>query len=157
MLGCQIISVPSISGDKVGPLGRELVFTAKDVREAFEAALERAGGSLGIWIVLNAVSDEGFLSHKMLASRANVDGATITHHVDRAEKLGLVRREVDPDDRRVKRLRPTPRGTKLHERLLVEALALDETMTAGISKTEQAAFQRTLAKIRANVAGSSAG
>jgi MarR family transcriptional regulator, transcriptional regulator for hemolysin len=150
MLGCQIISDQSISGNKVGPLGRELVFTAKDVREAFEAALERAGGSLGIWIVLNAVSDEGFLSHRMLASRAHVDGATITHHVDRAEKLGLVRREVDPDDRRVKRLRPTPKGTKLHKRLLVEVVALDAAMMAGITKAEQAAFRQTLAKIRAN-------
>ena len=54
------------------PLGRELVFTAKDVRVAFEDTLERAGGSLGIWIVLNAISDEGFVSQSILASRAHV-------------------------------------------------------------------------------------
>ena len=77
----------------------------------FEQALEGAGGSLGTWIVLSAVSDEvGFISHRIVARRAHVDGATITYHVDRAERLGLVVREVDPDDRRVKRLRLTPAG-----------------------------------------------
>src|SRR5438105_137608 len=114
MVGCQIISAPSNSGNNSGndrvPLGRELVFTAKDVRVAFEETLERAGGSLGIWIVLNAISDEGFVSQSILASRAHVDGATITYHVDRAEKLGLVTRAVDPSDRRGPRLRLTPEG-----------------------------------------------
>src|SRR5438105_11479811 len=110
MVGCQMISNQSNSGNKVEPIGRDLVFTAKALREAFEDAMARAGGSLGIWIVLNAISDEGFVSHRILASHAHVDGATITYHVDRAEKLGLVQREVDPSDRRGPRLRLTPEG-----------------------------------------------
>jgi MarR family transcriptional regulator, transcriptional regulator for hemolysin len=154
MLGCQIISTPSISGDRFRPLGRELVIVAKDVREAIDAALARAGGSLGIWIVLNAVSNEGLASHSLLASREHVDGATITYHVDRAEKLGLVRREVDPDDRRVKRLHLTPKGSRLHERLLAAALAFEAEMCAGIGEKEKTALRRTLAKIRVNLAPS---
>jgi MarR family transcriptional regulator, transcriptional regulator for hemolysin len=127
------------------------VFTAKDVRTAFEEALERAGGSLGIWIVLNAVSDEGFVSHRILATRAHVEGATITHHVDRAEQLGLVVREVDPDDWRVKRLRLTPAGVRLHKTLLAEVNALAERALAGVSDRDLAALARTLEKIRVNI------
>jgi len=151
MLGCQIIADLINSGDRNEPLGRDLVFTAKDLREAFEGVMERAGGSLGIWIVLNATSDEGFVSHRILASRAHVDGATITYHVDRAEKLGLVRREVDPDDRRVKRLRLTPKGERLAKHLWTEARAFEAQVLAGISDQEQARLRRVLAKIRANL------
>jgi DNA-binding MarR family transcriptional regulator len=140
--------------DAPQPTLRRLVFTAKDVRSAFEDALERAGGSLGTWIVLNAVSDEGFISHRILASRAHVDGATITHHVDRAEKLGLVVREVDPADRRVKRLRLTPAGVKLHKKLLAEVNALAGRALSGVSERDLAALERTLEKIRVNVEGS---
>src|SRR5436309_13016060 len=66
MVGCQIIADQSNSGHKAEPFGRDLVFTAKAVREAFEDVMARAGGSLGIWIVLNAISDEGFVSHRIL-------------------------------------------------------------------------------------------
>ena len=113
--------------------------------------MERAGGSLGIWIVLNAIGDEGFVSHRILASRAHVDGATITYHVDRAERLGLVVREVDPDDRRVKRLRLTPAGVELHKRLMAEVERLGEQALSGVSKADQEQVRRTLEKIRTNL------
>lgn len=113
--------------------------------------MARAGGSLGTWIVLNAISDEGFVSHSVLASHAHVDGATITYHVDRAEKQGLVRREADPDDRRVKRLRLTPAGERLYKELWAVANAFQAQVMAGVTDAEQARLRRTLAKIRANL------
>lgn len=133
-------------------MGRDLVFTAKEIREAFEDAMERAGGSLGTWIVLNAIADEGFVSHSVLATRAHVDGATITYHVDRAEKLGLVQREGDPNDRRVKRLRLTPDGERVYKELWAAARAFEAQVMAGITDAEQARLRRTLAKLRANLA-----
>jgi len=133
------------------PALRQLVFTAKDVRTAFEQALERAGGTLGVWIVLNAVSDAGFINHRILASHAHVDGATITHHVDRAEKLGLVVREVDASDRRMKRLRLTPDGVRLHGTLMAEVRALAAQALAGVSERELAQLARTLDKIHSNI------
>ena len=148
MIRCQIISPQS---NNSGPLGRDLVFTAKEIREAFEDVMARAGGSLGTWIVLNAIADEGIVSHSVLATRAHVDGATITYHVDRAEKLGLVQRESDPNDRRVKRLRLTPEGDRLYKDLWAAASAFQAQVMSGITDAEQARLQRTLAKIRANL------
>ena len=83
------------------PLGRQLVFTAKAMREAFEATLNAAGGTLGTWVVLSALSEVGGMNQAALATYVHLEGATITHHVDRLEKAGLVRRTLDPDDRRV--------------------------------------------------------
>jgi MarR family transcriptional regulator for hemolysin len=148
MIRCQIIATPT----DTGPLGRDLVFTAKELREAFEDVMERAGGSLGTWIVLNAVSDEGFVSQSVLASRAHVDGATITYHVDRAEKLGLVQREADPNDRRIKRLRLTAEGERIYKELWSAARAFEAQVMNGITDAEQARLRRTLAKLRANLA-----
>src|SRR5690349_19138542 len=76
------------------PLGREIVFAGKEIREAFEDALARAGASLGTWIVLSALSRGGLVPQKVLASHVHIDGATMTHHIDRLEEQGLVRRLV---------------------------------------------------------------
>src|SRR5260221_13159943 len=102
----------------VEPLGRQLVFTAKAMRSAFEGALVAAGGSLGTWIVLGALTDVGCVTQAALASHVHLEGATITHHVDRLEAAGLVRRRLDPADRRVRMLELTATGAELHARLL---------------------------------------
>src|SRR5919201_6883829 len=96
------------------PLGRQLVFTAKALRDAFEETLHDEGGSLGAWIVLNCLSDEGTISQRALAAHVHVEGATMTHHIDRLERLGLVRRQLDPADRRVRRNEVTEEGRQLH-------------------------------------------
>ena len=133
------------------PLGRELVFTAKALREAFEDTLERAGGSLGTWIVLSALSDEGIVSQRVLATHAHVEGATITHHVDQLERLGLVRRQMDPADRRVRRIEPTAEGVRLHKRMLAEARKFEAKIFAGLSEDEREQLRQMLARIRANL------
>jgi len=135
----------------VEPLGRHLVFTAKAVREAFEEVLAAAGGSLGTWIVLNAVSDMGFVSQAVLASHVHLEGATMTHHVDRLESLGLVRRQVDADDRRVRRIELTPEGERLHGDLLAAAKRFERVMNKGLSPEDEAALRLALDRIRSNL------
>jgi MarR family transcriptional regulator for hemolysin len=150
MLGCQIIDDPIIEAQQQ-PLGRLIVFTAKALREHFELELARAGGSLGTWVVLNAISDEGFISQKALASRAHVDGATITHHVDRAEALGLVRRQVDPKDRRVRRLELTAEGKRLYRRLVAVTRDAEDWLFAGLDEQQRDELRRSLETIRDNL------
>jgi MarR family transcriptional regulator for hemolysin len=121
------------------------------VRECFEQTLATAGGSLGTWVVLSAVSGDGVVSQTVLASRMQVEGATITHHVDRLEKLGLVRREIDAKDRRVRKIELTPEGVRMHKRLLAAAKEFEESLLAGIGERQQAELRRTLDRIRSNL------
>jgi MarR family transcriptional regulator for hemolysin len=137
----------------VEPLGRQLVFTAKAMREAFEDTLADAGGSLGTWVVLSALSEVGCMSQAALASHVHLEGATITHHVDRLEAAGLVRRTLDPGDRRVRRLELTDAGAELHARLLAAVIDLQQRVLAGLSAQERAAIRRALETIQANLAG----
>jgi MarR family transcriptional regulator for hemolysin len=148
MVRCQIIR--SLSNPHE-PLGRLLVFTAKAVRERFEQTMTAAGGSLGTWIVLNALSFDGVVSQTVLASRIHVEGATITHHVDRLEKLGLVRREIDANDRRVRKLELTAEGMRLHKQLLAAAKEFEGSLFAGIGERQQAELRRLLERIQANL------
>ncbi|HZC31626.1 MAG TPA: MarR family transcriptional regulator [Gaiellaceae bacterium] len=134
------------------PLGRHLVFTAKAVREAFEESLSEAGASLGIWVVLTCLSDEGLISQSELAGHVHLEGATITHHIDRLEQLGLVRRKPDPGDRRVRRLELTPEGERLHRLLVVAMRGFEQRVFAGVSEKQKAELRKTLDRISANLA-----
>jgi MarR family transcriptional regulator for hemolysin len=134
------------------PLGRQLVFTAKTAREAFEDTLAEAGGSLGTWIVLNAVSDNGVISQRALAGHVHLEGATITHHIDRLEELGLVRRQLDPEDRRVRKIELTPEGERLHASLRVAVREFERRLLAGLDDRDLAQLRKTLDRISDNLA-----
>jgi MarR family transcriptional regulator, transcriptional regulator for hemolysin len=133
------------------PVGRQLVFTAKAMREAFEDALAAAGGSLPSWVVLNALAEVGCLSQAALASHVHLEGATITHHIDKLEAVGLVRRVLDPADRRVRRLELTDAGAELHARMLAEAIQLQGVLLAGLTADDRATLARCLSVIQANL------
>lgn len=134
------------------PLGRTLVFTAKAMREAFEQTLAAAGGSLATWIVLSALSDLEFVSQASLASHVHLEGATITHHVDRLEAAGLVRRRVDPGDRRARRLELTATGADLHRRLLTAVAGLEQTALRGLDADDRRRLRDYLTAIQDNLA-----
>jgi MarR family transcriptional regulator for hemolysin len=139
------------------PLGRTIVFTAKSIREAFESMLAAGGASIATWVVLSALNDEvEFVSQSALASHLHLEGATVTHHLDRLEAAGLVRRLVDPEDRRARRLELTPAGLELHQRLLAAVTELDAQMMAGLSAAERSALRSGLARIEANLAAGAA-
>lgn len=133
------------------PLGRQLVFTAKAVREAFEETLHKAGGSLGTWVVLSALSDEGVISQSALGSHVHLEGATITHHIDRLEELGLVRRQLDPKDRRVRNLELTEEGERLHKSLLAAMRGFERRLLDGLGERELSGLRKTLSRISANL------
>jgi MarR family transcriptional regulator for hemolysin len=147
-----MVKKPEVGQPALEPLGRQLVFTAKAMREAFEDALAGAGGSLASWVVLSALSDVGIVSQAALASHVHLEGATITHHVDRLEAAGLVRRLLDPDDRRVRRLELTEAGAELHRRMLAAAIRLQTVLMAGLSTEEKALLARGLEVIQSNLA-----
>jgi MarR family transcriptional regulator for hemolysin len=151
-----MISPQRTTGDEPGtdwrPLGREIVFTAKELRTSFEDALERAGGSLGTWVVLSALSRGGLVPQKVLASHVHIEGATMTHHIDRLEAQGLVRRNVHAADRRVRHVEPTPEGKRLYKRLLQEAQAFDRALVTGLSEEEQELLRGLLARVASNLA-----
>src|SRR3954468_12479055 len=99
------------------PLGLRLARTAHAVTQAFERAMAEAGGSASTWQVLLLVRSKEWGAQSELAKAMGVTGATLTHHLNAAERQGLVRRWREPADRRAQRVGLTPAGTALFGRL----------------------------------------
>ncbi len=99
------------------PLPRVVVLTGKAIREYFEEALAEEGASLATWVVLYGVERGGWDNQRNLAKDLRIEGSTLTRHLDRMERDGLIVRTRDPDDRRQIRVDLTPKGDEMFRRL----------------------------------------
>jgi MarR family transcriptional regulator for hemolysin len=138
------------------PLTRLVVMTGKAIREHFEDQLVAAGASLVTWMVLNEIDRGTWNSQLGLAKQLRIEGATLTRHLDRMEREGLIARTRDDDDRRQIRVSLTPKGHTLHRRLRTTAQAMGSRATAGITERDEATVRRVLARLRNNLGSADA-
>jgi MarR family transcriptional regulator, transcriptional regulator for hemolysin len=127
--------------------------TGKAIREYFEEQLMEAGASLVTWVVLNEIHRGTWDSQRSLAKQMRIEGATLTRHLDRMEREGLIVRTRDDDDRRQIRVGMTPQGRVLHRRLRTTAQAVGARAAAGITERDEATLRRVLVKLRDNLGG----
>lgn len=92
------------------PLGRLLARTGQSVSAYYRRAVSAHGLSATALGALGVLADGDPLSHRELAGRLGVTPATLTPVVDAMSATGIVRRERDPDDRRVVRVWITRAG-----------------------------------------------
>jgi MarR family transcriptional regulator, transcriptional regulator for hemolysin len=135
------------------PLTRVVVMTGKAIREHFEEQLAEAGASLVTWVVLNEIDRGTWDSQRGLAKQLRIEGATLTRHLDRMEREGLIVRTRDDDDRRQIHVDMTPEGRTLHRRLRTTARAVGDRATAGITERDEVTLRRVLARLRKNLGG----
>jgi MarR family transcriptional regulator for hemolysin len=79
-----------------------------------------------------------------LADYVGVEGATLVRLVDQLSAAGLVRREVDPSDRRANVLSLTEAGERMAEQIEAELKQLRAEVFAEISETDLEATLRVL-------------
>lgn len=72
------------------------------------------------------------LTHSQLAEALGLTAGTVTPRVDRLEALGLVRREVDESDARVRWVALTHSGLELVDELIPIHLAVEQRLLSGI-------------------------
>ena len=139
------------------PIGRHLHWVARIVQRSFNDALETAGGSQPVWLILLSVKVKDFDTQGELARAIGIEGPTLTHHLDAMEHDGLVIRRRDPDNRRATRVELTPAGDELFERLREEATRFDEQLRAGISTADLERVRWSLTRMAENVSHSPPG
>jgi DNA-binding MarR family transcriptional regulator len=133
------------------PIGRQLVFTAKAVSRHFEGRLAEVDGTIPTWAVLSAIELFDWRSQHELARSLQIEGATLTRHLDRLEKEGLVRRVRDESDRRSIHVETTDAGREAYERLLGAAMRADADVRALLTAGEIESLRTILAKLRAGL------
>jgi MarR family transcriptional regulator for hemolysin len=133
------------------PLGLRLARTAHAVTQAFERAMAEAGGSASTWQVLLLVRSKEWGTQSALAQAMGVTSATLTHHLNAAEREGLVRRWREPDNRRVQRVELTPAGSAMFDRLRAVAVRHDKRLRAELTEEETEQLADLLDRLSASV------
>ncbi|MFZ5495878.1 MAG: MarR family winged helix-turn-helix transcriptional regulator [Verrucomicrobiota bacterium] len=87
-----------------------------------------------------------------LADAAGVTRATMTGLIDTLERDGLVKREPDPDDRRMMSVRLTPKGERFLEEFLPGHFKLIAELMSPLSESERKTLVRILAKVQEHAA-----
>jgi MarR family transcriptional regulator for hemolysin len=134
------------------PIGLDVSRTGRLLSRAFNDTLVAAGGSLPQWLVLTALKQGDHGTQRDVADAIGIEGATLTHHLNRMEDDGYVRRERASGDRRSQLVTLTPAGEQQFAALLREVAAFDEKLCATFSARELTTLRKVLRRMRANVA-----
>ncbi len=135
------------------PIGLELTRIARTVSRAFDAALADGGGSLPLWLILVSLKSQAHGAQRQIADAVGIEGATLTHHLNRMESAGLVTRRRDPDNRRVQHVELTDDGESLFTALLQRVVAFDAQLRSGLNERELTQLSRLLHRLASNAAG----
>ncbi len=87
------------------------------------------------------------LRQKDLAALIGIEGPSLVHLLDGLEAAGLVERVEDPKDRRVRRLRLTPKGIELSMRIEARLAEVEQELLSGIADDDVRAATATLDRI----------
>ena len=100
-----------------------------------------------LWGVMAAVREQPGSGQRQLASRMGVDAVNFGQMIDFLEQKGLLKRQIDPDDRRARQLYVTRRGTDLHGRMRPFLLASQDRLLAPLSKKERTTLLDMLVRV----------
>lgn len=121
---------------------------------AIEATLGRHGLAIAEFDVLAALRRQG-APHEMtptaLSRLLMLSPAGMTGRLDRLEAAGLVSRRPSPEDRRSSVIALTDAGLALVEAAVVDHVAGEEALLAGLTAAERKAFDRALRSLLAHL------
>ncbi len=106
------------------------------------------GPQLTVLKLLEEVSD---LTLSELSEKIRAQNSTVTGIIDRMEREGLVVRERSTEDRRVVRIRLSPKGQTLARAIPVEPMEIFKSALESLSSQEAHDLMRILAKIAKRV------
>ncbi len=101
--------------------------------------------------ILGYLLDNGECSQKQLAESMGVSAASIATSIKRMSKAGFVERTEDEADRRINRIRITPKGKKAFLAGRAECNKVDTQMFSGFTDSEIERFSEMLIRISENL------
>jgi MarR family transcriptional regulator, transcriptional regulator for hemolysin len=137
------------------PIGLQLGRASRVVSRAFDEALEEAGGTLPIWLILLNLTIRRPDNQRELAEAVGVREATLTHHLNAMDTRGLLTRRRDTDNRRIHVVELTDDGRALFERLQQAAVAFDARLRHGLADADLDTLGTLLDQLAANASSSS--
>ncbi|MBG0564428.1 MarR family transcriptional regulator [Actinoplanes sp. NEAU-A11] len=121
-------------------LGRRLLAMEQPI-------LARHGLSMWAYAVLSALSESPMRTQAALAASIGADKTRLIPVLDELQQRGLIEREPDPADRRVRLLGLTADGQRVHRAIQTEVRAGENEILAEVPAEDRDAFLRTLMTI----------
>lgn len=101
--------------------------------------------------ILDYLLAHGDCSQKELAEHLGVSPASIATSLKRMNKAGFIEKAPDENDKRINRLKITPKGMEALDKGKKECGKVDESMFTGFNESEISAFTQMLGRIRNNL------
>jgi DNA-binding MarR family transcriptional regulator len=120
---------------------------ARSMAQQLADELRPAGVGIGQWAVLMFLWARDGMSQAELSRVVAIEAPTMVRNIDRMVRDGLVRREGDPDDRRITRIYLTDRGRALRDELVPKAAAVNAATLGRLTASEGRTLRRLLGKM----------
>jgi len=127
-----------------------MMSAARDIRLAYDQCFEPLDLNLSQASMIGYIAENGPMNQTQLAAALVLGRAATGTVVDQLEKRGLVRREPDPDDRRVWLVQNTIAGSEVATKVIRIDKQLRERMRVGISRQERQQLADLLLRMSAN-------
>jgi DNA-binding MarR family transcriptional regulator len=122
---------------KAGPVGYALAHAARAHRADLQRRLALLGLHLGQELIVVDLHQHPGSTQAELVERIGIEQPTIAKAVRRMERSGFVERTRDESDRRVTRLRLSPRGEQAVELVVAAWYEADESLTKRLSAAKR--------------------
>jgi DNA-binding MarR family transcriptional regulator len=129
-----------------------VIYLESESRRLAREACQRVGVTGTQLNVLKLLEEIGELSLSELSRRLAAQNSSVTGIVDRMVQAGLVTREQSPEDRRVWRIRMTPRGEEIAKQTQVLPWDLLRDALGSLDRREKEHLTQILEKVAAHVA-----
>jgi len=140
---------PDLDASSMGIVGRilrlERIFTKSELRD-----YSRFGLNAGEFDVLAGLLCSGkpyCRTPTQLFNSLMISSGAMTNRLDRLEKVGLIQRSADPNDRRGVLVRLTPRGFDLVNEGINFHVEQEQFLIGGLTKAEQDQLAALLCKL----------
>ena len=137
--------------DDVGQIIETIIYLYTESRRITKELAKRAqltGPQLTVVKILETIGD---LSLTELSEKIRAQNSTVTGIIDRMEREDLVVRERSTEDRRVVKIRLTPKGMDLARDVPVEPMVIFRSALLALSKDEMQDLLKILLKVSRKV------
>lgn len=107
----------------------------------------RYGLSIDTWRIMAVIGRYGPVSAKEVATRASSDAFHVSRAIERLARKKLIKRDVDPRDRRRAKLELTASGRAAHQAIGNTLTRVENELLAGLPARDQEILRRALATL----------
>jgi DNA-binding MarR family transcriptional regulator len=116
----------------------------RKITKYYNRRLRRFGITYNHLFILPCLWEQDGVNVKDLSKQLLLDSSSLTGHLDRLEKRGLVLRHDDPEDRRALRVFLTEKGRHLKDQVEPIGMELKQTIEKGVPQVKLATFTEAL-------------